>query len=182
MVAFETGPGAGGDIHVSDLSTGVSRHVTRHPARDADPSISPDGKTIVFRSDRDGGHLYQRGVGTVGDEVLLFKGSSRESPDDWSPDGRYVIFVAQDDIWALPLERERRPFRVTDSPAVDREGRCRRTADGLPTSLVSPVETKSTCKVSRNRCSSSRCHREAASFRVGVTMAPSCSICPAIRH
>jgi dipeptidyl aminopeptidase/acylaminoacyl peptidase len=49
-IAFERG----GDIWVLDIQTGVTSRLTTHPARDAYPVWSPDGKTIVFGSNRNG--------------------------------------------------------------------------------------------------------------------------------
>jgi hypothetical protein len=132
LVVFE-GPrseGQGGDIWALDADSGITSRVTSHPSREADPIWSPDGRTIVFRSDRDGGHLYQRGFRTVGEDTLLFRGSDRVStfsdraePDSWSPDGRFVIYRASDDLWALPMTGDRQPLRITETTFQEREGR-----------------------------------------------------------
>ena len=43
---------------------------------------------------------------------------------EWSHDGRYLLFIqigttTSEDIWALPLEGDRRPFPVLQTPAID---------------------------------------------------------------
>jgi Tol biopolymer transport system component len=113
----------GGDIWVLDAGRGVTSRVTSHPSREADPVWSPDGATIVFRSDRDGGHLYQRGFRAVGEDTLFFKGGGREEPSSWSPDGRFLIYQSGTDIWALPLNGERQPIRVTETSFQEWDGR-----------------------------------------------------------
>ncbi len=44
----------GVDIYVLELETGILTRLTTHPAKDADPSWSPDGAQIAFTSSRDG--------------------------------------------------------------------------------------------------------------------------------
>jgi serine/threonine protein kinase len=116
--------GRSGDIWVLDLERGVASRVTTDPARDADPVWSADGKAIAFRGDRDGGHLYQRAFGGVADDVLVFKGTSRESPDHWSPDGRHLVFTTfENDVFALPLGGDRTPIPVAVSKFRETDGR-----------------------------------------------------------
>ncbi|MEO1568697.1 MAG: Tol-Pal system protein TolB, partial [Pseudomonadota bacterium] len=42
------------DLYSLDLMTKASRRLTDHPATDVSPSMSPDGRQIVFTSDRGG--------------------------------------------------------------------------------------------------------------------------------
>jgi eukaryotic-like serine/threonine-protein kinase len=113
-VTFESG--SPGDIWVLDLQSGVTQRLTSDPARDADPVWSPDGKTIAFRGDRDGGHLYARAFGMVGQDTSLLKSQSRDSPSSWSRDGKYLAFDSQGGISALPLSGDPTPIRVTEDP------------------------------------------------------------------
>ncbi len=47
------------EIYILDLATRVSRRITNSSAIDVSASFSPDGKKIVFNSDRSGRrHLY----------------------------------------------------------------------------------------------------------------------------
>jgi eukaryotic-like serine/threonine-protein kinase len=110
-VSFESG--APGDIWVLDMGNGVTQRVTSDPGRDADPVWSPDGKTIAFRSSREGGRLYSRAFGVVGEDKPLLKSETRDSPDSWSRDGRYLSFETQGSIFALPLSGDAKPIQVT---------------------------------------------------------------------
>ena len=47
------------EIYILDLETRVSRRITNSSAIDVSASFAPDGKQIVFNSDRSGRrHLY----------------------------------------------------------------------------------------------------------------------------
>jgi len=56
------------------------------------PIWSPDGSRLAFFSNHEGNYnLYQRKVGSDGLEVLV-KDSSAKYPNDWSRDGRYLLY------------------------------------------------------------------------------------------
>ena len=74
--------------------SGIVR-LTVNKARDLTPRFSPDGKTIAFSSDREGGlDVYL--IPSIGGEV---KRLTQHSADDtvlgWSPDGKSVLFASQ---------------------------------------------------------------------------------------
>jgi Tol biopolymer transport system component len=116
-------------LWVFDLARGIKSRLTFSSASNGFPSWSPDGKTIVFDSNRDGTfHLYQ--VASDGSKAvapLLVDGSIEEEPD-WSADGRNILFVRRQEdlkahleIWALPLFGKRKPFPVVQSPFEARD-------------------------------------------------------------
>jgi Tol biopolymer transport system component len=119
-VAFERSA----DIWVLDIQKGVTSRLTTHPARDAYPVWSPDGRTIVFGSTRDGPlNLFERPFGVVGEDKQLLKTETQAIPTDWTRDGRYVVFdlirpgtANLRDLWALPLAGDRKPLRLTQTP------------------------------------------------------------------
>ena len=113
-VVFEAG--SPGDIWALNIESNVTTRVTSDPSRDADPIWSPDGKTIAFRGDRAGGHLYSRAFGAVGEDKLLMRSEARESPDAWSRDGHYLVYAVSNDLWALPMPGETKPIRITETP------------------------------------------------------------------
>lgn len=81
-----------GDIYTMPIAGGTATPLTRGMAMDAQPRFSPDGRTVAFVSDRDGGW----NVWTISldkkDTVQISRGKSNsyESPE-WTPDGKYVL-------------------------------------------------------------------------------------------
>ena len=109
------------DIWVLDVKRGVSTRLTTDPAFDLTPEWSPDGHRIAFTSNRMGLSeyaLYMRSAdGTGKDELLVAEGLGRTSPNDWSPDGRFILYVighadGTRDILARPLEGDQKPVPV----------------------------------------------------------------------
>jgi len=121
-VAWDEGPFLSSDTWVRDLDRGLTTRFTSTPGPDGIPQWSPDGKAIIFLgSDGDQrGQLYQRSFGAVGDPVLLLNGAN--TPTDWSLDGRYLAYIASDDVWLLQLT-DRTPLRVTDTPFIETNAR-----------------------------------------------------------
>jgi hypothetical protein len=115
FVAF--GRNSPSDIWVLDIGKNLTSRLTTDPASDSNPRWSPDGQTIAFTSDREGGgNLYSRAVGVVADDKLLFKDDEAKISTDWSSDGRYLAYIGGGDVWALPLSgesSESKPVRVT---------------------------------------------------------------------
>ena len=80
------------DVYITNADGTGLRRLTTNRADDFDPSLSPDGSMVAFRSKRDGGNeVYaMRDDGSGQHDV------SNDPADDWglawSPDGRYLVF------------------------------------------------------------------------------------------
>jgi Tol biopolymer transport system component len=118
-----------GDIWLSDLSRGVTSRFTFDPAIETSPVWAPDAKSIVFLSNRNGADgIYQKKLGGEMEELLFNAREAHvESVDDWSPDGRFIIYTGRNpkgktSLWALALSTDHKPFLI-ESLFNTRQGR-----------------------------------------------------------
>jgi serine/threonine protein kinase len=76
------------DIWIDSSRGGAARRLTTDPAEDKEPNIAPDGKSVVFRSDRNADGVYWVGSDGAGERLLVAGGRSPV----FSPDGRWVAY------------------------------------------------------------------------------------------
>src|SRR6266516_3530025 len=114
VVRFD--PQAGSpDIWLIDLARNTPSRFTFDPASESSPVWSPDGSRIVFASNRDGvANLYQKLSSGAGNDEVLLKSADPSSPQDWSADGRFILYNMLSprtgvDIWLLPLFGDQKP-------------------------------------------------------------------------
>ena len=83
------------DVYRFDLSAQTTTRLTSSASIDTSPSYSPDGRQIVFASDRSGqGQLYVMNADGTGQNRISF-GSGVYSTPVWSPRGDLVAFTKQ---------------------------------------------------------------------------------------
>ena len=113
-VALEIDDGQA-DIWVLDLARGVRTRLTFGPIANQSPVWSPDGKWIAYVADS-GGHaaLSRKPADGSGPEEQLYAEDQLVFINQWTRDGKYLIYargpIGAEDLWALPLEGERKPF------------------------------------------------------------------------
>jgi len=104
------------DIWLLDIARSTPTRFTFSPSREVCPLWSPDGSRIVYSVSNSGQEaLYQKDSAGVGKEELLLQTGSQLYADDWSRDGRYLIFESADpktkfDLWILPMTGDRKPY------------------------------------------------------------------------
>jgi Tol biopolymer transport system component len=109
-------------VWLVDTARGVRTRSTTDPAGEYNPIWSPDGRRIVFDSWRTGTmDLYEKPVAGDATETLLLASPEPKFPCDWSPDGRFILYVSRSataggDLWALPLAGDRKPVPVAHTP------------------------------------------------------------------
>jgi Tol biopolymer transport system component len=115
------------DLWIVDVASGASRRLTFDPHDDCGVAWSPDGKSIVFFSDRRGvREIYHKRVDGSGDDELLV--ASRDfplHPESWSADGRFVSYNTSrtgqgHDLFLLPVStRGASPVPFLATPAME---------------------------------------------------------------
>jgi eukaryotic-like serine/threonine-protein kinase len=100
------------DIWIYDVASGRRTRFTFDPAAERDMLWSPDGRRIIFSSDRKGlFDLYQKASDGSGTEELLYADAAgNKSPESWSVDGRVILYDTGTDsprtgadLFVLPL-------------------------------------------------------------------------------
>jgi Tol biopolymer transport system component len=101
-IVFTTDRDFAGDIHYSEiylieLDKWKEERLTDNLHYDGMPDLSPDGKWVVFMSDRDGDdEIFVMGVD--GNAVKqLTDNSTRDTYPRWSPDGERIVFESDRD-------------------------------------------------------------------------------------
>jgi eukaryotic-like serine/threonine-protein kinase len=121
------------DIWLYDvLRPGIKTRFSFDPADDRESAWSPDGRTVVFNSNRKKHFdLYRKASNSVGAEELLYADEIDKYPTSFSPDGKFLLYYTngdpknKSDLLVLPLAGDKpgKPFPFLQTPFNEGEGK-----------------------------------------------------------
>jgi len=118
-VVYASRTGEFWDIWISNADGSNAKQLTADGFIDHEPSVSPDGRYVVFQSNRSGARNIWR-TDADGNLKQLTDGNYVDSNPVCSADGRSVIFVSQRSgtasLWKVSIEGGA-PVRLTEHPA-----------------------------------------------------------------
>jgi eukaryotic-like serine/threonine-protein kinase len=103
------------EVWLVDIARSTRSRMTFSSARDADATWSPDGRQLVYASERDGtSDLFLQDADPGAAAVRLVTGKADTFNPDWSRDGRFLAYEqisaeTKRDIWYLPLGKDGKP-------------------------------------------------------------------------
>lgn len=88
-----------GDLYTMPIAGGEATRITQGPSYDTQPRLSPDGRSLVFVSDRGGSNALWLAAsdGRGARQLTRERGATLSSPA-WSHDGRSVVALRHDDL------------------------------------------------------------------------------------
>lgn len=115
--------GGAWNIFTADPTGGAWQRLSLDATPARDPAISPDGKTIAFRSNRDGTWDIYTMPADGGAATRLTRGMVYSGAPVWSPDGKKIAFESYAhgdlDVWTMNADGTQ-PIDLTDeSKAYD---------------------------------------------------------------
>jgi Tol biopolymer transport system component/DNA-binding winged helix-turn-helix (wHTH) protein len=114
-------------VFAVDLDTGEKRQLTnpQHPAQgDADPSVSPDGRSLIFRRDVTpfSGQFYRlplKGQAVPDGDPVRLTSTLGAGQSSWTADSREILFSNRGGLWRLDALKGGAPARL---PFVGQDG------------------------------------------------------------
>jgi eukaryotic-like serine/threonine-protein kinase len=109
------------DIWIVDLIRGVTSRLTFEPGNENFPVWSADGTKILYYAGGNDGGLHMKNSSGAGGKELLLASARELVPTCWSRDGGLIFYALTSettgrDVWALPLNGDRKPYAVLDGP------------------------------------------------------------------
>jgi Tol biopolymer transport system component len=133
-VAMRTNLSGNTDITLLEIG-GTTIRFTFDPKIDGAAIWSPDSHRIAFSSNRKGMYsiYWKLAKGAPASEELLLETGRPIFPEDWSLDGRFILFSQEeksgnDDLWVLPMDGDQKPFPIVQT--ADNEGYPQFSPDG----------------------------------------------------
>jgi Tol biopolymer transport system component len=118
------------DIWLVDLVRGSTSKFSASLRSHTNPIWAPDGNRVVFATDAVSGGFYDlyEKPASGGSETALLKGDGDKLPDDWSRDGRYIVYekytaATRTDLWVLPLTGDRKPMPFAQTAGDEKDAR-----------------------------------------------------------
>ena len=89
-----------GDLYTLPIAGGEATRITSGLPFDSQPRYAPDGKRLVFLSDRDGAeNVWTCDADGTRPRQVTKGGTSLYASPEWTPDGRYVVVSRQEDLF-----------------------------------------------------------------------------------
>jgi Tol biopolymer transport system component len=116
------------DVWSMDLSRGTMFRLTNNPANDLEPIWSPDGRRILFASDRAGGpamNFFSKSAYDISGAETKIEGTPKGQFDlmDMSSDGRWIALTPHappdTDIWIVPSSNGPKAFPLVETPSAE---------------------------------------------------------------
>jgi len=113
------------DIWQMDLARGVQTRITTN-GRGFVAVWSPDGQRLAYHTAY-APYLFERFASGAGQEEMVLQSKYPVYINDWSPDGRYLMYTetspeSQNDLWLLPTSGDRKPISFLKSPFNESHG------------------------------------------------------------
>ncbi|HVP44535.1 MAG TPA: protein kinase [Terriglobales bacterium] len=111
------------DLWIYDLERGVHSRLTFEPMSRQFPIWSPDGRWVASLTFLPpASFIMRKRADGIGPEEKLLESKAIMAVCDWSPDGKHILYAQATEngaaswIWALPLDGDRKPFPLVQTP------------------------------------------------------------------